>query len=278
MPKFLPNSDFRAKRRILLKSDFGLAEGREQPPSDKIDKATWNHIVILPDDVAVRTTNHHGTVIKQISDLSHEWVRHSDESDPIMFPVVLDAHDELDAALYNTVVGYYRVANAAMRSALELVTIGTWAKVCGKKSEFDEWQKGNIELSISRACDDLISATRSLQDELAGIGVDDTLFAQRTKTSEGGWVRRVFSGVSDWAHSRPGHTDFAMRNSNGPIYVRSAFNHSAWIQTETLGLLFVLLLIACPAIRFDQKVIDLFADLSKVKSSVTRGAFQVLHA
>lgn len=278
MPKLLPASDFRARRRILVKSDFGLAEGREEPPSDKVDKVTWHHVVILPDDVAVRTTNHHGTVIKQISDLSHEWIRHCDESDPIMFPVVLDAHDELDAALYNAIVGYYRVANAAMRSALELVTIGTWAKVCGKQNEFDEWQKGKIELSLGVACDGLIGATRSLQDELERIGVDDTLFAQRTKTSEGGWVRRAFSGVSDWAHSRPGYTDFAVRDSNGPIYVRGAFEHSAWIQTETLGLLFVLLLIACPATRFDHNVVDVFADVSKVKSRVTRGAFQILHA
>jgi hypothetical protein len=277
MPKFLPTSDFRAKRRILLKSDFALAEGREQPPSDKIDKATWNHIVTLPDDVAVRTTNHHGTVIKQISDLSHEWIRHADESDPIMFPVTMDAHDELDAALYNAIVGYYRVANAAMRSALELVTIGTWAKMCGKQSEFDEWQKGRIELSLGTACDGLIGVTRSLKDELERMGVDDTLFAQRTKISEGGWVRRSFSGISDWAHSRPGYTDFAMRSSNGPIYVCGAFKHSAWIQTETLGLLFVLLLIARPRTRFDRNVVELFADLSRVKSRVTRGAFQILH-
>lgn len=277
MPKFLPTSDFRAKRRILRKSDFALAEGREPRPSDKIDRATWNHHVTLPDDVAVRTTNHHGTAIKQISDLTHELILHADESDPVMFPVILDAHDELDAGLYNSIVGYYRLANAAMRGALELVAIGTWAKLCSKRSQFDEWQKGKIELSLGTACDGLISATRSLHEELQKIGVDDTLFAQKTNTSQGGWLRRSFGGVSDWAHSRPGYTDFAMRKSNGPIYVRKAFNHSAGIQTETLGLLFVLVLIACPGTRFDQIVIDFFADASKVKSRVTRGAFQILH-
>jgi hypothetical protein len=277
MPRFLPANDFRARRRVLLKSDFGLAEGPEQPPSDKIDKHTWYHLVTLPDDVAVRTTNHHGTVIKQISDLTHEWILHCDETDPVVFPVMLDAHDELDAALYNTVTGYYRVANSATRNALELVTIGTWAKLCGKQCEFDDWQNGKIELSLGMACDALIAATSSLHDELKKLDVTDTLFSQKTKTTEGGWVRRAFSGVSDWAHSRPGYTDSFMRKSNGPIYVRGAFNHTAWIQTEIIGLLFVLVLIAHPNTRFNQIVVDLFDDVSKVKSRVTRAAFQHLH-
>jgi hypothetical protein len=277
MPRFLPKNDFRARRRILLKSDFALAEGPEQPPSDKIDKETWNHVVTLPDDVAVRTTNHHGTIIKQISDLTHEWALQCDENDPIMLSVMFDAHDELDAALYNAITGYYRVSNSATRSALELVTIGTWAKLCGKKTEFEEWQEGKRELSLGIACDGLIGATSSLHDELRAIGITDTLFDQKTKTTEGGWVRRAFSGISDWTHSRPGFTDSSIRKSNGPIYVRGAFNHSAWIQTEIVGLLFVLLLISCPSTRLNQVALDLFDDPSEVKSRVTRGAFLVLH-
>ena len=136
MPKFLTASDFRARRRVLLKSDFALADGRSPRPSDKIDKATWNNIVILPDDVAIRTTNHHGSAIKQISELTHEWVLHVDEADRIMLPVMMDAHDDCDAALYSAITGYYRLANSAMRSALDLIAIGTWAKVYGKQREF----------------------------------------------------------------------------------------------------------------------------------------------
>ncbi len=112
MPRFLPTNDFRARRRVLLKSDFALAKAPGKNPTDKIDKATWNHLVALPDDVAVRTTNHHGTIIRQMSNLTPEWVLYCDEVDPIMFPVMLDAHDERDAALYNAITGYYRVSNA----------------------------------------------------------------------------------------------------------------------------------------------------------------------
>jgi hypothetical protein len=237
--QFPATSDFRARRRVLLKSDFAVAEGPVQRPSDKIDKATWDHIVTLPDDVAIRTINHHGRTIKQISDL-------------------------------------YRLANSAMRSALELVAIGTWAKGCGKQSEFQKWQKGKIELSLGMACDGLTGATSALRNALT-TRVNDSLFDQKTNTTEGRWVRRAFSSISDFPHSRPGDTDYSMRKSNGPTYVPSAFNHSIWIQTETMELLFVLVLIANPNIRFNQIVVDLFVYPSKVKSRVARAAFKILH-
>lgn len=276
MPRFLPLHDFRYRRRVLLQSDFAIAEGRARRPTDKIDKVTWNHVVTLPDDVAIRTTNHHGKAIKQISDLTYEWVANCDDKDSIMLPVMMDAHDDFEAALYTAITSYYRIANSAMRSALELVAIGTWANLCSKRGEFQKWQKGKIELSLGMACDGLIGATSALRDALK-TRVNDSLFDQKTKTADGGWVRLAFSAVSDWSHSRPGYTDFSMRKSNGPIYVPSAFDHSMWIQTEIMGLLFVLLLIADPKIRFNQIVVDLFDDVSKIKSRVTRAAFEHLH-
>lgn len=276
MSRVLPATDFRARRRVLQNSDFAIAPTRDPRATDKIAKDIWNQIFILPDDVAVRTTNHNGAGIKGISDLIYEWLLHCDGQDRLMGVVMLDAHDDFDAALYASIVGYYRLANTAMRSALELVAIGTWAQVCGRKKEFQKWQKGTIELSLGRACDGLIGPTSSLRDQLKD-KVNDSLFDQRTQTSKGGSVRRLFSEVSDFAHSRPGFTDFSMRQSNGPVYREDAFKHCLWLQTEILGLLFVLLLIARPGTRFANVVTDLFKDKAKVKSRVTRTAFQILH-
>jgi hypothetical protein len=147
MPKVMPASDFRSRRRVLLRSDFAYAPKPAEPPTDKIDPKTWNHIVTLPDDVAVRTTNYHGTAIREILAFTDEWLNHC-EGDDFMSTVMLDAHDDFDAALYNAITGFYGLANSTMRSALELVTIGTWAQVCGKKKEFEDWQKGKLELSL----------------------------------------------------------------------------------------------------------------------------------
>ncbi len=118
-----------------------------------------------------------------------------------MGPVMLDAHDDFDAAVYTAIVGYYRLSISAIRSALELVTIGTWAQVCGKSKESKQWQRGKIQLSLGRACDDLIRPTASLNDQLRS-KVNDTLFDQRGVSSKGGWVRRIFGDISDYSHSR----------------------------------------------------------------------------
>lgn len=272
----MPLSDFRARRRVLLRSDFAIAPTRDPKPTDKIGKDVWNHIFILPDDVAVRTTNHNGVAIKQISDLSYEWLLHCDGEDTVMGPVMLDAHDDFDAAAYNTIVGYYRLSISAMRSALELVTVGTWAQVCGKKREFKQWQKGKIELGLGRACDGLIGSTSSLNDQLRA-KVNDTPFDQRALRSKGGFVRRLFGDISDYSHSRPGFTDFSMQQSNGPVYREDAFKFCIWLETEVLALLFVLLLVAKPGIRLNPIVAELFADSRRVKSRVTRAAFRILH-
>jgi hypothetical protein len=69
-----------------------------------------------------------------------------------------------------------------------------------------------------------------------------------------------------------------MRESNGPIYVRSAFNHVAWMQFEAMGLCLVLLLIARPKQHLPGPAIELLEDVKRVKSRVTRAAFEFLYS
>jgi hypothetical protein len=68
-----------------------------------------------------------------------------------------------------------------------------------------------------------------------------------------------------------------MWESNGPIYVPSAFQHVAWINFETVALSFVLVLLAKPRMSVPLAVIDLISDKKRVKSRVTRAAFEFLH-
>jgi hypothetical protein len=164
-----------------------------------------------------------------------------------------------------------------LRSALELTTIGAWAQVCGKTKEYKEWRDGKLMLSFGQACDGLIAATSSLRDELRS-AINDSLFDQKTPSGGGGYARRIYDGISNYSHARPGHSDGDIRKSNGPIYVKSAFNHVSWIQFEAIGLCFVLLLIARPQNTIPQATLDLFADVKRIKSRVTRAAFLSLHA
>jgi hypothetical protein len=49
------------------------------------------------------------------------------------------------------------------------------------------------------------------------------------------------------------------------------------MQFETLGLCFVLLLIARPKQHLPEPVVELFRDVKRVKSRVTRAAFEFLY-
>jgi hypothetical protein len=127
MPKVLPPSDFRARRVILTRADFAYAPKPAPHPSDLIDKPTWRSITSLPDDVAVRTSNYHGTTLHQLHDLWGAWVESFGNIQDWMFPVMLDAGDDFQAATCTALTGFYRLSIAALRSALELITIGAWA-------------------------------------------------------------------------------------------------------------------------------------------------------
>lgn len=273
----LPETDFRARRIVLTRQDFAFAPKPVPRPSDMIDKATWDSVVVLPDDVAVRTSNYHGTALMQLHDLWGAWIESFGDVQDSIFPVMLDAGDDFQAATYAALTGFYRLSAAALRSALELTTIGTWAQICGKQKEFRSWREGKIPLSFGQACDGLCGATVALGVHLRAT-VNNSFFDQKSSGDEGGFLRKIYSGVSNFSHARPGYADGDIRRSNGPIYVRSAFNHVAWMQFETLGVCFVLVLLARPKQRLPEPAVELFHDMKRVKSLATRTAFEFLDA
>ncbi len=210
MPRRLPDSDFRARRRVLTREDFAYAPGPEPPASDKIDRPTWEGIVTLPGDVAVRTSKHHGTALKQLHELWGAWIESIGESNDCLSSAMLDAADDYQSATYTALTGFYRLSASALRSALELTIIGTWAQVCKKQKEYRDWRDGKLSISFGQACDGLIAATNPLRVHLDAI-IRDTLFDQKTKATHGGLTRRIYDGLSNFNHARPGYADGDLR-------------------------------------------------------------------
>lgn len=275
MPKKLPQNDFRARRIVLTRDDFAYAPGPESPPTDIVAESTWASIVTLPDDVAVRTSNHHGRTLTQLHELWGAWVECIGTQHDCLFSVMLDAGDDFQSATYTALTGFYRISASALRSAIELTAIGTWAQVCAKQIEFEAWRNGEHILSFGQACDGLIGATKSLRERLRAV-VDDSLFDQKTSNYHGGFARRIFDGVCNFVHARPGYADGDLRSSNGPIYVRSTFNHVAWLQFETFGLCFAMHLLARPYAIVPMAISKLLSDVERLKSRVTRAAIEAL--
>jgi len=67
MSKKLALTDFRAVRVVLEPEDFALGgDEPDPPPSDLIAAETWSGITVLPDDVAIRTSDHNGLALGEV--------------------------------------------------------------------------------------------------------------------------------------------------------------------------------------------------------------------
>ena len=65
--------DFRSRRALLPKEAFAQAVGPQSRPTDLITPETWSSIIALPDHVSIRTTNHFGSLVKDLWWCWGEW-------------------------------------------------------------------------------------------------------------------------------------------------------------------------------------------------------------
>ena len=260
MTKQMPLEDFRAVRTILEPDDFAHdSEHPEPPPSDLVAEDTWHHLVSLPDDVAIRTSNHWGTTIKDLSELEGEFVEvclaaqdltgafsdHPSRNSP-MEHVLVDASDELQASIYNALTGYYRVAFSVLRNAVENLTVGLHLELSGDQATYRAWLSGT-DLRFGWAADltPKHPTVANLEAHfLASVG--DDIFHQKSPPDHGGFARRLFAKLSKYTHGTPGHSHVDLWASNGPIFVPDAFLDWAVTYTQVLALSLILCKLAYP--------------------------------
>lgn len=226
--KPLPMSDFRARRFMLEKKDFAVASGKYAGPVDLISKATWNSIVVLPDDVSIRTSDKYGSQLETIWDHCTMWGRvvlavQALGKDPRESPTAIaacDAGDEFQAATYCALVGYYRVAFSCLRNILEQVTIGIQLEANRDAQDFTDWRNGEDRIKFGWAADVLprVPDIANLEHHLH-TAVNDSLFGKNPR----GLARRLFAEFSKYTHGASGFADGNMRESNGPIFLAKTF-------------------------------------------------------
>jgi len=181
MPKPLPLSDFRAIRIVLENEDFALVpEKSDRPPLNLVDKQTWDSIVTLPDDVSFRTSNDYGQILRAMDRCWGAWIDSlSMRSSPIE-NAILDVADELHAATYISLHGFYRQGFGCLRNALECMTIATYCQLTNQRALYSQREEGKVRIEFGRACDGLANAPRlrvlrtALRTEL-----HDSIFDQR---------------------------------------------------------------------------------------------------
>lgn len=251
MSRSLDSSDFRSVRIVLEPSDFALSNGRpDPPPGDLIDRETWLSIVTLPDDVAIRTSSHHGSALHSLHGLWGALIEMvALENQDALDTVLIDAADDFQGAIYAALCGYYRLSFTSLRSVLELSAIGADAQLSGNLAEFENWRAGRSRGSFDAACIGLNRSSRGQQ--LRGHlrrALSDSLFDPKQPSREAGWARRLHETLSNYSHARPGFTDADARQSNGPIYVPQVFEDAAAMHFQVAAFVFIAVNLVRPGV------------------------------
>ena len=89
---------------------FALVSGKRSGPTDLIAEDVWNGIMHLPDDVAITTSNNHGSQIAALYFLWGDFIKAIGDEQDELFSGMLDAVDCFQASTFDSLHGYYRSA------------------------------------------------------------------------------------------------------------------------------------------------------------------------
>jgi hypothetical protein len=147
MTKKLPLNDFRAVRSKLESHEFAISSGQDVPPSELVDPDIWDGIMHLPEDVSIRISDHNGLRLRLMYQLWGDWVEAIGDPDnpDEMFNCLLEAADCFQGATFTFLHGFYRTALAELRTALELVMIGTYGTLYPTDDDYRQWKSGKSE-------------------------------------------------------------------------------------------------------------------------------------
>ena len=65
---------------------------------------------------------------------------------------MLDAGSDLENSIFNALHGCYRAGFSALRSALELITIGACGSFANNRQIYADWRSGTVEFSFGAPC------------------------------------------------------------------------------------------------------------------------------
>jgi hypothetical protein len=210
MSKEMPLSDFRAIRHKLEPHEFAISEGQDIPPTNLVDEKTWAGITHLPDDVAIRTSDHNGHRLELLYSLWGDWITATGDPErpDELFSCMLDAGDAFQCANFLFLHGYYRSAMAELRVVLELVIIGAYGNLMPSDPDYIVWKMSGSELGFTRFRKRMHAMLRS--DQCKWLLADEE------------FPHKAFQQLCNFTHSRPNSSDGALWKSNGPVYSHEA--------------------------------------------------------
>jgi hypothetical protein len=236
------------------------------PPSDLIEPSVWDHITHLPDDIAVRISNHHGSALKLLNSLSSDWME--SVGDPLKpdkhFAGMLDAGDCFQCATFDFLHGYYRSALSNLRSALELVTIGAYGNLKPKDPDYLRWSKGGGDLTFPNS-----------RGRLRKVVPKPIAWFVKQQS----WPEQLYYDLCRYTHSRPDASDGSLWESNGPVYNSRAVQITFKAHLSVYGVCYLLAKLGRPEIQIPKDSRMLFtSDWIPGYAEVNKGFRQLFPA
>jgi hypothetical protein len=232
-------------RTLLPDEVFLLVNGPRPGPTDLVAEDVWQGIMHLPDDVAITTSNHHGTQLAALYSLWGGWLEAMGDTHDELFSGMLDAADCYQASTFDSLHGFYRSALSNLRSAIELVAIGSLRNHTPSDRDYLRWKKQNVGSLPFASC---IGKLRR-----------GTKVALPPSTLEpNSWAEALYQELCAYTHSRPDASDGEMWKSNGPIYVTEAADKVFTLQVTTYAACFVLAKVGRPTLDLPKSCEFLF--------------------
>jgi hypothetical protein len=247
--------DFRERR---VKATSGLAAAAPPGPEDLIDENTWRSLAALPDDVALRTSEHHGGQLGDANKIREGWetftsdlftLRADPGSDPVGQTCLLIGN-EFQASCWAVLSGYYRQAIASLRTAMEFAATSAYFRVKANPQRYDKWREGrrNGEITMKE-----IRETLEADESFEGFEPEE-IFGSK------GWVNSLYGRLSGFVHARPSQlnrdgsldstSNTQIWKSTGPVYAREMVPR--WFDLYAEVALLSLLLVRIVVPRLDE--------------------------
>jgi len=232
MSKKLPLTDFRAVRHILEPHEFAISQGQDAPPSQLVDENVWAGIMHLPEDVSIRISDHNGTRLRLMHELWGDWIAAIGNPGRVdeIYNCMLDAADCFQCANFNFLHGYYRAALAELRTALELVMIGTYGSLNPSDKDYVAWKAGTSDLGFTRCRKRLLGRLRKEQ--------------AKWMFDDGELLAASYQALCNYTHSRPDASDGALWQSNGPVYDNQAIKLTFFNTMSVYAMCYLLVRLA----------------------------------
>lgn len=237
---------FRERRTYLSPDAFADPGDGIHAPTNLIDRDVWMHLMDLPTDVALQTTDHFGPTFGAMSSLSYMWICWitPDGRDlPLVFDAYLDAYDEFEAAPFVAAHGWYRQATAGLRNALEVMGHAARFIVRSDRAGYAAWRDGTADSPKFGNSVDLIGGQPSVAAVESAFPAG-ALFGRNPD----GVLRALYQELCRFAHGHPGHTNADIWKSNGPVFVPEAFTQFWRDYRDTFLACSILLKLAHPEI------------------------------